>query len=193
MELVLKAVYLSSIKQQTQRLGKIEVFLRYLEAEKRSSRHTIIAYQTDLEQFRAFLEATTKSTPELATPVHIRRWAATMMKKKISARSIRRKLSALQAFYHYLLIGGEITKNPMRQVQVPKMSKTLPVFVEESAMQELLAPERWEDTFESLRDYLLLSILYGVGLRRAELIALCVGDIDFGRQCILEKLPIFDG
>jgi integrase/recombinase XerC len=87
-----------------------ESFLRYLGFEKRYSNHTVTAYKNDLLQFETFLrEQYGVNQPHDADHTMIRSWLVSLMEregrqnKKMEARSVNRKISALRTFYHFLL------------------------------------------------------------------------------------------
>ncbi|MDJ1483406.1 tyrosine-type recombinase/integrase [Cytophagaceae bacterium YF14B1] len=151
----------------------IELFLKYLQYEKRCSPHTITAYQTDLEQFAAFLQSSYEySQPELATFPIIRSWIVSLVDAQINATSINRKIATLRTFYKFLLRRGTIIQNPMLKVRSLKESKKLPHFVEEQQLVTLLDSFPFPDGFEGLRDRLVMEMLYGTGIRLGELLSL---------------------
>jgi integrase/recombinase XerC len=157
----------------------IQDFLNYIQHEKRYSLHTLESYKNDLLQFQAFVSANGTSD-EVCTANHldIRNWMVSLMQDGISPRSINRKVSALKSFYKFLLRKGELKKNPLAKVQTPKMSKRLPVFVEQPNMDRLLSQIEFPDGVEGLQDKLMIELLYGTGIRRSELIGLKHTDLD---------------
>lgn len=166
----------------------IESFLQYITFEKKYSIHTISSYRSDLEQFNAFLTNTYSiNDPSLARHTMIRSWMAGLMEENISARSVARKISSLRAYYRFLQKEGQLSVNPMVHIQVPKMEKRLPVFVEEKGLNRLFDREL-EDTFGSdftgLRNRLIVLLLYTTGMRLTELIGLRFNDIDTERRTL---------
>ena len=162
----------------------IERFIRYVRYEKRFSPHTIKAYETDLLQFQTFLN--TYETP-LAEATHtlVRSWVMECMEADTGAKSINRKISSLRSFYKFLQREGLVDKNPMAQVQAPKIPKRLPVIVEEAKLNTLLDDEAlFPSGFEGLRNRVVLELLYGTGIRLAELLGLKNSDIDDYNQQI---------
>src|SRR5487761_2095925 len=99
----------------------IQSFLDYLTFEKRYSPHTSLSYQTDLEQFFTYaaLSYETSLPADITTPM-IRSWLAELKSRKISSKSINRKISALKSYFKYLLKRGEITRTPVATVISPK-------------------------------------------------------------------------
>jgi integrase/recombinase XerC len=107
------------------------------------------------------------------------------MEADTGAKSINRKISSLRSFYKFLQREGLVDKNPMAQVQAPKIPKRLPVIVEEAKLNTLLDDEAlFSSGFEGLRDRVVLELLYGTGIRLAELLGLKNSDIDDYNQQI---------
>lgn len=150
--------------------------MNYIRYEKRYSQHTYESYKNDLLQFSAFIGKDEDIVQ--ATHSHIRNWIVAMMGDKISPRSINRKISTLKSFYKYLLRKGEIQINPLQKVQTPKISKRLPVFVEQPGIQKLLQTIEFSKGYEGLLEKLIIELLYGTGMRRSELINLKESDVD---------------
>lgn len=156
-----------------------EKFLHYISFEKRFSLHTVIAYQSDLEQFGIFLEKSYQLKDFIAVNHQlIRSWIAYLMEQKISSRSINRKLTTLKTFYKFLLRDGEIKDNPMVKVISPKTTKKLPVFIEKKNMNAMLDNINFGKDFEGLRNRLILEIFYSTGMRLSELMNLKYSQIN---------------
>lgn len=161
----------------------VDHFLRYVQFEKKQSQHSYRAYQSDLQQFSDYLLLSYQVKDlEAFNHMQIRSWVAQLMSEGIVSRSISRKISTLKSFYKFLLKQGWVKINPMLKIQLPKVSKKLPVFVEEKAMENLLDPSLFDDTFEGKRNELILQMYYGTGMRQAELIGLKCVDVDFYKK-----------
>lgn len=157
-------------------------FLRYLQYEKRYSPHTVAAYENDLGQFFSFLAQTYDAIAvQDIQHTHIRSWLVALLSSGMTASSIRRKISALKRFFHFLAKREQLTHNPMLKVVTPKLGRRLPVFVPARDMERLPEPPADADV-EVWRDFLMVDLLYSTGLRRSELISLCIDDIDIARQ-----------
>ena len=158
----------------------IETFLSYLSYEKRYSPHTIASYQNDLRQFSDYLLLTFELDLLEANYVQLRDYMVYLMNNNIGANSVGRKMSALRSFYKYSQREGFIASNPLSQIRSPKAAKPLPVFIDDQALDQLLDSEVYfNDSFSSVRDKLVLEVLFGTGMRLAELIALKDSDVDF--------------
>lgn len=154
-------------------------FLQYIQFEKRCSSHTLIAYKNDLSQFSEYLFTRYQlKNIEEANYQFIRSWIVELMENKISSRSINRKLSSLKSFYKYLLKEGLLEINPFLKVISPKFSKKLPDFVEKKGMEQLFSEVHFDNSFEGIRNRLILEIFYATGMRLSELIGLKDSDID---------------
>ncbi|MBC7912501.1 MAG: tyrosine-type recombinase/integrase [Pyrinomonadaceae bacterium] len=163
----------------------IERFTNYLQYEKRFSAHTLSAYLQDLHQFQNFLAL---SETDFSSAKHhdIRSWMVEMLDKKAEPRSIQRKLSSVRAFYKFLQRETLIEVNPTLQVKAPKTPKRLPVFVEDKSINSLLdSSEIFATDFSGLRDKVVMEILFGTGIRLAELITLKESDVNLYEQSIL--------
>jgi len=156
-----------------------ESFLQYLQIEKRYSPHTVRSYLNDLDQFYSFLsEQGFSSDPVEATSHDIRAWIVSMLENNYSTVSVHRKISCLRVFYRYLRKDGIIKSDPLEKVVLPKRKKTLPVFVEEAAMNKLLDDFSFGEGFAGIRNRTIIEMLYLTGIRRSELIGLRNHDVD---------------
>ncbi len=163
----------------------IEDFVNYIGKEKRLSENTLLAYQTDLIQFKDFLstEYAIENVSEVKASI-IRSWMVHLMENNISNRSINRKISTLQSYYKYLMRVQKLDGNPMNGILRPKVAKKLPAFYSDDDMSKLFEEVEFADSMEGHRDRLLMLMLYTTGMRRSELIAINKKDIDLNAQTI---------
>jgi integrase/recombinase XerC len=155
-----------------------ESFINYLKYEKRYSHLTAVAYKKDLDQFIDFFVKTIGDfNVEGINDKIVRKWIVELMDNGISARTVNKKISALKSFYKYLLRLEVVKENNLVNVIVPKVRKKLPQFVEEKQLDHLLDDGFFGNDFESLRDKLILSLLYDTGIRLSELIHLKDTDV----------------
>lgn len=156
-----------------------ESFLQYLQLEKRYSPHTVRSYLNDLDQFYSFLSLLgLPDDPSAVTSHDIRAWIVSMLENKYSTVSVHRKISCLRVFFRYMRKEGIVKNNPLEKVVLPKRKKTLPVFVEEQAMNTLLDETSFTDDFAGVRNRTIIEMLYLTGMRRSELIGLHNNDVD---------------
>lgn len=160
-------------------------FIQYIRYEKRFSEHTVQAYSNDLDQLSKYLSAHYEiNDPARAEAVHIRSWTVSMMEAGYHANSIRRKISTLKAFYHFLQKRKIIQDNPMRRVIAPKTGKRLPANVQAAEINQLLDHLTFDTDYRGRRERMILELLYGTGIRRSELIGLQLSDIDWARALL---------
>ena len=159
----------------------VNFFLDHLSIERRLSSHTITSYSTDLEQFTAFIAPAGLSQVQALT---IRKWLISLSDDSIQNRSINRKLATLRTFYKYLLRTGKIEENPMTSIRMVKTTKKIPQFVRESEMENLVENRKIATNFSEARDELILFLLYGTGIRLAELISLQNNQVNLAAKTI---------
>jgi integrase/recombinase XerC len=155
-----------------------EAFIDYLRFEKRSSEHTILAYQTDLTQFTEFLELKTISELNELTSLNIRSWIVYLIDEGQSNRSVNRKIATLRTFYKWLRKQNLVVNNPMTKIQGPKNEKRLPVFAKESDLESDKLADLFANDFDGMRDALMVELFYQTGIRLNELINLTETDIN---------------
>ena len=160
-------------------------FLDYLSHERAYSPHTVTSYENDLRAFGAYLEQTENGFDIADADADlVRGWAMDLMASGMKATTVNRKLSSLRTFYKYLLKKGEIEVSPMQGVGGPKKAKPLPQFVREADMERLLCATAQGESWQEVREHVILQLFYETGIRLSELVGLNDGDVDFGRMAI---------
>ncbi len=163
-------------------------FLDYLEFEKRFSKHTINAYKSDLAQFESFLECDFDTELDSASHQQVRSWVVNLKESGNSHKTIHRKISSVKSYYKYHLRMGDLEKNPVSGIKLPKIEKRVPNFVKHSEMKSLKTElESNRSAFGELRDSLIILVLLSTGIRRSELIGLKDSCIDNGAIKVLGK------
>lgn len=163
----------------------VESFLKYIQFEKRYSPKTVISYQTDLNQFEAYLKKEFDGTlAQDASYGLVRSWIVSLVEAKLDAITINRKIACLRSFYKFLMRQEIITKDPMMKIKILKTKKKLPHFVSETDSVKLLDNVDFPEGHHGQRDKLILELLYGTGMRLSELIGLKDGDINLGARTV---------
>jgi integrase/recombinase XerC len=164
----------------------VEQFLTYLQHEKRYSRHTVQSYRTDLLQFKDFAWAKFEADLRDVSHQMAREFIVYLLDElKLSESSVGRKLSTLRSYYKYCMRTGLTSSNPIAQVKAPKVPERLPVFVADHKLDELLDSEVFfNDSFSSVRDKMVIELLFGAGIRLAELLTLKDADVNFYEETI---------
>ena len=161
----------------------INEFLNYLKFERNRSDLTIKNYGEDLRAFKEFygnLEGC-HSWKSVDSDI-IRDWMESMMDKGNNATSINRRLSALRSFYRFALARKLVDKDPVHGVTGPKKGRPLPQFLKENEMDRLLDAESWTESFEDVRDRMVIMTFYETGIRLSELIGLDDSMVDFSNR-----------
>ena len=179
----------------------IDAYITYIRDIRRYSPRTQDIYRDVLEDFSRFAEGEVVAS---LTPSMLRRYEADCINRGLKPRTVHQHMSVLSGFCRFLMMKGVLNSNPARNVKRPKMEKRLPEYYQEKSMDAYFeATEHWagEDELEILLSYgpapkdkaaveiyrhrlrrLIISLLYGIGIRRAELIGLKVGSFDPARQ-----------
>jgi len=162
----------------------IDKFIDYIFLEKKYAKHTMQAYKTDLESFLSFSVAEfDQAILSESSYGEIRSWIVSLVSSGISNRTINRKISSLSSFYKYLQRIEEIKTNPLAFHKALKVAKRVQVPFSEKEIVSVLDGVQGED-FPSVRDKLLVELLYSTGMRREELIGLKYNSVDFGNAMI---------
>ena len=158
----------------------MDSFLHYLQFEKKYSAHTLVSYQTDLNQFADFVHAQFSiDTVNAYSHIHIKSWLASQINDGLTARSVNRKLTTLKTFYRFLLREGHVKTNPLIKIQGPKVEKRLPVFVDQRSINKLFDSDgHFTDDSDAQLSRMLMLTLYTTGMRLSELRQLRMCDVD---------------
>jgi tyrosine recombinase XerC len=162
----------------------VKMFLEYARKEKGFSDHTIEAYQTDLNQFIAFLE--TKNAPmqlsEAMKKAYLRAFTFQLSNNGQKPRSVARKIAALKSFSKFCVKREYLTVNPTKVIANPKLDKPLPVFLTQRQTDELSVPQSGSP--EDFRNHAIIEFFYGSGIRLSELFALNLSSVNRNQETI---------
>jgi len=155
--------------------------------ERMASAHTLKAYLRDLTSFAEFLQEQYQVSVDSAQYIHVRAWMVFLMDHGNKHQTINRKISSLKAYYQFLLKTGWLTLSPLEVHQSlksrPKLS--LPFSINEmNALFDQWGSQITQLDFDESRNRLVLALLYGTGIRRAELTGLNLIDVDLDRAQI---------
>ena len=162
-------------------------FIQYLEVEKRFSQHTVKAYQLDLSEFKAFAEVAIDSEWLEVDHQLIRAWMVELLEKKLTNKTVNRKISTLRSFFKWLKNAGFSEVNPVLKVKPPKIEKRLPQFVKSSELEDQRISPVFNSDFDGQRDRLMLELFYQTGIRLSELIELKEINVDSQQIKVLGK------
>ena len=160
---------------------RIQKFIDYLLLEKKYSPQTVVAYQKDIEAFQLFLtQEFTNLEVSKANYSQIRSWIVQLVDCAISNRTINRKISSLNSYYKFLLKTESINANPLVKHKALKVSKKIQIPFSETEINSVLNNMN-TDTFEDVRDKLIVELFYSTGIRRIELVQLQLKDVDLSQ------------
>ena len=167
--------------------AEIEIWLRYLGAERRMSPKTIEAYRRDVLQFLEFLAGHLGGAPSLKdlaalAPADVRAFMASRRADGVGSRSLMRMLAGNRAFARFLERNGKGKVGALAAVRAPKMPKTLPRPLTAASAKRVAHPDTaagdGREPWLHARDAAVLALLYGSGLRISE--ALGLKPVDLG-------------
>lgn len=160
-------------------------FTDYLLLEKNYSKLTVNAYENDLKTFKEFIksEYDSDSIKKVNYP-QIRNWIVSLVDKNISNRSINRKISALNTYFKFLLKVEDIKLNPLAKHRALKTSKKIQIPFSEKEVSMVLDELHFEDSFEGIRNKLIIELFYSTGIRRIELVELKCNSINFDNKTL---------
>lgn len=162
----------------------LDRFISYLKYEKNFSVHSITAYQHNLSSYIEFL-ATQEFDVTSASHHQVRAYLAGLMESKLTPRSVNRCISSLKTFYKFLQREQLIEDNPMLLIHFMKTPKHLPEIIQSDSVLQLLEMDHvFADGFCGVRDKLVIELLFGTGIRRAELLQISEKDVDFTQGTI---------
>ena len=157
----------------------IDLFISYISKEKRYSPHTVTAYKKDLQLFYTYIYKVynIQNIDEVNQEI-IRSWVVSMIDDGITGSSVNRKISTLKSYFNYLIRITKRTDNPARKIVSVKTPAKLPVYFKEDQLNSLFDNVDNQNDFVSLRDMIVIELLYSTGIRRSELINLTDNSID---------------
>jgi integrase/recombinase XerC len=152
-------------------------FVVYLRTERRASPHTVLAYESDLEDLVAFADEKKDGAAGVrGLDLYLLRGWLGRLSRTHAPSSVARKVAAVRTWMRWLRRHGHIEKNPADELQSPKVRRPLPTFLSVDAANEVV--EEPDESVLGKRDRALLELLYGSGLRVSELCGLNLADVD---------------
>jgi len=187
----------------------IDSYLTYVRVVRRYSDRTVSIYEGVLSDYLAYVsrQVPVSSDEQFAQTFNVselRSYVAHMLDEKNpkSARTVNLHLSALSGFCRYLMQQGLLKSNPVKLVTKPKTEKRVPQFYRKDAMEEYFRQSQHyleeeyhafleeshtksgRKTYSGIIERVIVSTLYSLGIRRSELIGMCISDVDFGRNVV---------
>lgn len=143
----------------------LQEFKLYIEVEKNFSKHTVCAYSSDILSFLIWLNE--KTIEEVNYSV-IREYLLYIQQFNYTKTTTARKIASLRTFYRFLYRERVIETNPALGVHSPKKGKSLPEFLTETEIEQVLNNIKM-DSPAGYRNRTILELLYATGMRVSEL------------------------
>lgn len=165
-------------------------YLEYLRLEKKYSPHTVQAYESDIREWVRHQNIQCITSSQILTYRNIRPWIIHLVDKKLSSRTINRKVASLNNYFKFLIKVKVLEENPLASHIPLKVAKRVQSpFTVEEIEKALYFAEEDMSTYEGMRDRTIIELLYVTGMRRSELIGLQKENLDLsnGRIKVLGK------
>jgi integrase/recombinase XerD len=158
-------------------------YLDFLLIEKGLSKNSIESYSTDLVQYITFLEKNHINNLNAVSSAVILAWLIDLTKKGLAAKSRARHLITVRGLYKFLINEKDVSNNPVKNVDIPKIGLALPKIMSIKEVENLLdAPDISKP--RDLRNCAMMELMYGAGLRVSELILMLLQDINLDSNYI---------
>jgi len=162
-------------------------FVTHLEAGKGYSGNTIKSYSSDLKDLIEVLNAVEVQNVSQLKLEHLRDWLWKLSEAGLAKATIARKGAAVRAFTAWCYQQGLSEVDPGLRLRSPKLAKTLPKVVSRESLSQIfdtLTAKAQPDSPSSIRDLLIVELLYATGARVSEIAALNLEDVDYARRII---------
>lgn len=162
-------------------------YLQVMANERASSQHTLRAYERELNDFADYLVDQMGAEVRIAQVEHprIRAYLGVLYDRGLSKASVARALAAIRSWYRWLARIGRVEQNVAALVSTPKLPKHLPRVPSIEQVNRLADQINGEVAAWPARDSVIFELLYGCGIRNAELVGLNLEDIQWANEAIL--------
>jgi integrase/recombinase XerC len=167
----------------------VSEYIRVLANERGASEHTLRAYDRELHNFASWVLADqgANQRPEGIEHTHIRSYLGTLYERGLSKASAARALASIRSWFKWLARSGCVQKNVASLVSTPKLPKHLPRVPSIEQMNRVVDTVEGDAAAWPARDKAILELLYGCGMRNAEVIGLNLNDIHWANDAILVR------
>ena len=167
----------------------VSEYLRMLANERGASAHTLRAYERELRGFVAFIaeQYGNAQTADRVEHTHIRAYLGTLYERGLSKASAARALAAIRSWFKWLARAGHVEQNVASLVSTPRLPKHLPRVPSIEQMNRVVDTVNRDAASWPARDRAIMELLYGCGIRNAELTGLNLDDIHWANEAILVR------
>jgi integrase/recombinase XerC len=178
-----------SEKSKPEVVRRVEGFLAMLAHERNGSPHTVRAYKRELEGFAGFVVGRfgTRFAPARIEHQHIRAYLGELYERGLSKASVARALAAIRSWFKWLARQGLVEQSPAALVATPRLPKHLPRVPTIEEMNRVVESADNEGAAWPERDKVIFELLYGCGIRNAELVGIDLKDIHWANEAILVR------
>ncbi|WP_263357444.1 tyrosine-type recombinase/integrase [Acidicapsa ligni] len=170
----------------------VTAYLAVLANERGSSPHTLRAYERELRAFVAYIvaEQGADTRPAAIEHTRIRTYLGSLYERGLSKASAARALASIRSWFRWLARFGHVDQNVASLVSTPKLPKHLPRVPSIEQMNRVV--DSFNDPKDAAaswpaRDSVIFELLYGCGIRNAELTGLNLADIHWANEAILVR------
>jgi integrase/recombinase XerC len=169
--------------------GLVREYLCVLRNERGSSAHTLRAYERELMNFAAYMSQRHDKviSASQVDHLHIRTYLGTLLEGGLSKASTARALAAIRSWFKWLARAGHVEQNVAALVATPKLPKHLPRVPSIEQMNRVVDTVEEDAASWPARDKAILELLYGCGIRNAELTGLNLSDIHWANEALLVR------
>lgn len=161
----------------------ISEFKHYLTEDKQASNNTISSYIRDINQFASYLMSKNNLDMKAINKSDVECYIEWLSKNGKSAATISRSIASLKCYFGFMILCGNITSNPLTNIETVKTTKKLPQILTSTEVELLLEQPECTD-MKGYRDKAMLELLYATGIRVSELIALNSDDVNLSTGLI---------
>ena len=163
----------------------LKEYIYYLKITKNLSRNTIDSYQRDLKEYISFIEKNYDfSRFSEINKKHIDNFIRSLSRKKISPKSITRKISSIHSFHKYLLEEKIVDADVTLRIKKPVTPKTLPTVLNLDEIEKFIEASNGSGKPLDLRNRAMIELAYGSGLRVSELLDLQISDLHLNMNLV---------
>jgi integrase/recombinase XerC len=164
-------------------------YIRVLANERGASAHTLRAYDRELHSFASWIIENhgADQAPDRIEHTHIRSYLGALYDRGLSKASAARALASIRSWFKWLARTGRVQQNVASLVSTPKLPKHLPRVPSIEQMNRVVDTVEEDAAAWPTRDKAILELLYGCGMRNAELVGLDLNDIHWANEAILVR------
>jgi len=164
----------------------LDMYIRYLLAEKNLSPLTLRNYRSDITHFQTYLHAEEDADPLSANRMMVRRYLSVLKEGGMAGASLTRKVSTIRSFYRYLVREGKLASSPLTGLVAPKRERRLPHILSEAELSSIIDSAD-DNKPRGLRNRAILELMYASGVRLSEVVGADLRHLDLEERTLLVR------